>query len=93
MSQRILVKGTQIAVPNSVGAATSFSNATCVRLINNANSGGRTVTVATDQSGSTTIGTFSLLAGQTEYLEKKSTDVVFVGGGTDIQGTKVGFTN
>jgi len=90
---RLQIKGTQIAVPTGVGAATSFSNATCVRLINNANSGGRTVTVATDQSGSTTIGTFSLLAGQTEYLEKNPWEVVYVGGGTDIQGASVGFTN
>ena len=92
MSQRLLIKGTQIVVPNSVGAATNFSNATCVRLVNNGSSG-RTVTVAEDTSGSTTIGTFSLLAGQTEYLEKNTTDVVFVGGGTDVQGAKVGFTN
>ena len=31
---RILAKGTQITVPNSVGAATSFSEATVVRLAN-----------------------------------------------------------
>ena len=92
MSQRIQVKGTQIVVPNSVGAATSFSNATCVRLVNNGSSG-RTVTVAEDNGGSSTIGTFSLLAGQREFLEKNPTDVVFVGGGTDVQGASVGFTN
>ena len=92
MSQRIQIKGTQIQVPNTVGAATSFSNATCVRLVNNGNSG-RTITVATDQSGSTTIGTFSLLAGQTEYLQKYPSNVVFVGGGTDVQGASVGLTN
>ena len=51
---RLLVKGTQITVPNSVGAATSFSNATCVRLVNNSSSTGRVVTVAEDNSGSTT---------------------------------------
>ena len=90
---RILVKGTQITVPNSVGAATSFSNATCVRLVNNSSSTGRVVTVAEDNSGSTTIGTFSLLGGQTEILEQNPTDVVFVGGGTDVFGAKVGFTN
>ena len=62
---RILVKGTQITVPNSVGAATSFSNATCVRLVNNSGSTGRVITVAENNGGSATIGTFSLLAGQT----------------------------
>ena len=90
---RILVKGTQITVPNSVGAATSFSNATCVRLVNNSSSTGRVVTVAEDTSGSTTIGTFSLLGGQTEILEKNPTDVVFVDSGTNVKGAKVGFTN
>jgi len=92
MSQRLQVKGTQVAVPNSVGAASSFSEATCVRLVNNGSSG-RTVTVAEDNSGSTTIGTFSLLAGQTEYLQKYPSNVVFVGGGTDVQGASVGLTN
>jgi len=92
MSQRIQVKGTQVAVPNSVGAASSFSEATCVRLVNNGSSG-RTVTVAEDNSGSTTIGTFSLLAGQTEYLQKYPSNVVFVGGGSDVQGASVGLTN
>ena len=89
----INVKGTQITVPNTVGAATSFSEATVVRLVNNSGSTGRTVTVASDNSGSTTIGTFSLLAGQTEIIEKKPTDVVYVGGGTDVKGTPIGFTN
>jgi len=37
---RLLIKGTQITVPNSVGAATSFSEATCVRLVNNSSSTG-----------------------------------------------------
>ena len=88
----INVKGQHIVVPNTVGAATSFGNATCVRLVNNGSSG-RTVTVAEDRSGSTTIGTFSLLSGQTEFLEKNPWEVVFVGGGTDVQGASVGLTN
>ena len=90
---RLLIKGTQITVPNSVGAATSFSNATCVRLVNSSSSTGRVVTVAENNGGSATIGTFSLLAGQTEILEKNPTDVVYVGGGTDVVGAAVGFTN
>jgi len=90
---RILIKGTQITVPNTVGAATSFSNATLVRLVNSSGSTGRVVTVAENNGGSATIGTFSLLAGQTEVLEKNPTDVVFVGGGTDVVGAAVGFTN
>ena len=90
---RLLIKGTQITVPDNIGAATSFSNATCVRLVNNSSSNGRVVTVAESNSGITTIGTFSLLAGQTEIIEKNPTDVVHVGGGTDVFGAAVGFTN
>ena len=89
---RILVKGTQITVPNTVGAATSFSEATVVRLAN-PSANDRVVTVAENNGGSATIGTFSLLAGQTEILEKNPTDVVYVGGGTDVVGAAVGFTN
>ena len=90
---RILIKGTQITVPNSVGAATSFSEATCVRLVNNSGSTSRVVTVAENNSGISTIGTFTLLSGQSEILEKNPTDVVYVGAGTDVFGAKVGFTN
>ena len=61
--------------------------------MNNSSSTGRVVTIAEDNSGSTTIGTFSLLGGQSEVIEKNPTDVVFVGGGTDVFGAKVGFTN
>ena len=42
---RILVKGEQITVPNSVGAASSFSEATVVRLAN-PSANDRVVTVA-----------------------------------------------
>ena len=90
---RLLIKGTQITIPNSVGAASSLSNATCVRLVNNDGSDGRTVTIAEDNTGNTTIGSFSLLAQQTEIVEKNPTDVVYVGGGTDVVGAAVGFTN
>ena len=89
---RILVKGTQITVPNTVGAASSFSEATVVRLAN-PSSNDRVVTVAENNGGSTTIGTFTILADTTELLEKNPTDVVFVNAGSDVLGAKVGFTN
>ena len=79
-------------MPNTVGAATSFDNATCVRLVNISNDG-RTVTIASDNSGNTTIGSFALLAQQTEIIEKNPTDVVYVGGGDDVKGTPIGYTN
>ena len=88
----INVKGQHIVVPNTVGAATSFDNATCVRLVNIGNDG-RTVTIASDNSGNTTIGSFALLSQQTEIIEKNPTDVVYVGGGDDVKGTPIGYTN
>ena len=81
---RILVKGTQITVPNTVGAATSFSEATVVRLAN-PSANDRVVTVAENNGGSATIGTFTILADTTELLEKNPSDVVFVNAGTDVQ--------
>ena len=42
---RVLIKGTQITVPNSVGAGTSFSEATLVRLVNTATGTDHVVTV------------------------------------------------
>ena len=85
---RILVKGTQITVPNTVGAASSFS----VRLANPSDND-RLVSVHENRSGISTIGSFTILANTTELLEKNHTDVVFVNAGTDVLGAKVGFTN
>ena len=58
---RILVKGTQVTVPNTVGAATSFSEATVVRLANPSTTD-YLVTVAENNGGSATVGTFTLLS-------------------------------
>tara|TARA_B100001029_G_scaffold37802_1_gene29040 strand:- start:478 stop:753 length:276 start_codon:yes stop_codon:yes gene_type:complete len=89
---RILVKGTQVTVPNTVGAATSFSEATVVRLANPSTTD-YLVTVAENNGGSATVGTFTLLANTSELVEKNPTHVVFVNTGSDVLGAKVGFTN
>ena len=89
---RVLIKGTQIAVPNTVGAGTSFSEATLIRLVN-PSSNNRVITVAEDNGGSSTIGTFTILANTSEMLEKNPTNIVFVNAGTDVLGAKVGYTN
>ena len=52
-----------------------------------------TITVAEDNSGSTTIGSFTMVPNTSELVEKNPTNVIFVGGGDDVLGTKVGFTN
>ena len=59
---RILVKGTEIDVPNTVGAGSSFSQATVVRLINPSTSTDYVITVQ-ETAGGTTVGTFTLLRG------------------------------
>ena len=87
---RILLKGTEIQVPNTVGAGSSFNEATVVRLANPSTTD-YVITVSETQSGPT-IGTFTMLANTTEMLEKNPTNTVSVNSGTDVLGTKVGFT-
>jgi len=87
---RILLKGTEVTVPDSVGAGTSFSEATVVRLAN-PSSTDYIITVSETNSGPT-VGTFTLLANSTEMLEKYPTHTVHVSSGTDVLGAKVGFT-
>ena len=89
---RILVKASEITVPNAVATASSFTEATVGRLANPSTTD-YVVTVAATNSGSTTIGTFTLLGDTTELLEKNPTDVVFVNADTAVLGAKVGFTN
>ena len=89
---RILIKGTQITVPNSVGAGTSFSEATLVRLVNTATGTDRVVTVQ-ETAGGTTVGTFTILRGSVEVLEKQTTHTVSVNAGTAVLGAKIGYTN
>ena len=88
---RILLKGSEETVP-LVAVASSFSEATVVRLVNTT-SDARLVTVAENNGGSATIGTFTILGSTSELLEKNPTDVVFVDSGTNVKGAKVGFTN
>ena len=87
---RILLKGTEIQVPNTVGAGSSFSEATVVRLAN-PSSTDYVITVSETNAGPT-IGTFTMLANTTEMLEKQPAHTVHVSSGTDVLGTKVGFT-
>ena len=89
---RILIKGTQTAVPNTVGTGTSFSEATLVRLVNTATGTDHVVTVQ-ETAGGTTVGTFTILRGSVEVLEKQTTHTVSVNAGTAVLGAKIGYTN
>ena len=87
---RILLKGDEEVVP-LVAAASSFSEATVVRLANPSTTD--YVITVTETRGGTGVGSFTLLADSTEILEKQPTHVVFVNTDTNVKGAKVGFTN
>jgi len=86
---RTLCKGAEAACPTTTGTATSFSEATVVRLVNG-HSSAHLVTVVETQSG-TVVGSFTMPAGTVEYLEKNPTQCVFAAN-AGVLGAKVGFT-
>ena len=86
---RTLCKGAEAACPTTTGTATSFSEATVIRLVNT-HSGNHLVTVVETQSGSV-VGSFTLPTGAVEYLEKNPTQCVFAAN-AGVLGAKVGFT-
>ncbi len=86
---RTLLKGAEIACPTTTGAATSFTQATVVRLVNTA-AATAIVSLVETQSG-TAIGTMTMLASSVEFLEKQPTQCVFASAST-VKGAKVGFT-
>jgi hypothetical protein len=86
---RTLLLADEISVPGATGTATSFTQATVVRLVNN-NTTAAVVTVVESQGG-TGIGSFTMPGNSVEYLEKVASHCVFAVGGS-VLGTKVGFT-
>tara|TARA_X000000368_G_scaffold396041_1_gene364011 strand:- start:49 stop:318 length:270 start_codon:yes stop_codon:yes gene_type:complete len=87
---RTLILGAEAACPTTTGAATSFSEASAVRLVNT-DSSAHLVTVVETQSG-TVKGSFTLPSSAVEVLEKKHTHCVFAAN-AGVKGAKVGFTN
>ena len=85
---RTLCKGAERLRPTTTGTATSFSEATVVRLVNT-HSDAHLVTVVEEQSGDT-VGSFTMPSGTVEYLEKNPTQCVFAANG--VKGAQVGFT-
>jgi hypothetical protein len=91
MSYRVKVLGSEAALPTTTGTATSFSDATVVRLVNTSDSADYLITVLETQSGPG-IGSFTLLRQSTEYLQKQSSHCILAAN-TAVKGAKVGFTN
>ncbi len=88
---RIIAAGAEITIPNQVGSASSVGSATVVRLVNKGSTN-RVVTVVESDSNDV-VGSFTVLGNTSELLEKKFSQRVYVPAGTDVVGTKVGFSN
>ena len=84
------VLGAESALPTTTGAATSFTQAPVVRLVNTDTSA-HVVSVVETQSG-TGIGSFTMPAGTVEYLRKEYTQWILASKAA-VKGAKVGFTN
>jgi hypothetical protein len=87
--QRTKIIETEVGTGATAGAATSISNATCVRLHNDT-SGIITVGVSTIVGAATT-NYFTMPANSVEFLEKLPTEVIWTS--SSIKAAKVGFTN
>jgi hypothetical protein len=87
--QRTKIIESEVSTGVSAGAATSITNATCVRLHNNT-AGIVTVGVSTIVGAATT-NYFSMPSNSVEFLEKLPTDVIWTS--SAIKASKVGLTN
>ena len=65
----------------------------CVRLVKILQLEQITVVTVQETAGGTTVGTFTILRGSVEILEKQTTGTVLLNAGTDVLGAKVGYTN
>ena len=88
MTTKILAD--ELNLPISSGAATSFTEATVVRLVNT-DTVAHIVTVVETQGG-TGIGSITMPAGTVEQLVKTASYCVYADS-NKVRGTKVGFTN
>jgi hypothetical protein len=85
---RIRLLGSEVALSTSSG--NTFGNATVVRLVNP--TAGAVVITLRESDDTTAVGTFTIAAGQTEFLEKDS-DQRIRSASTSVLGVKVGYTH
>ena len=94
MASKILLKGeeTNMGVTSSANAST-FNNATALRVINTHASTTFLVThVAAVGAGTTVIGSFRMPPGTVEYVEKKPTEALWAANSA-VKASPIGFTN
>jgi hypothetical protein len=88
--QRTKIIANEVAMPTTAGAASSISEATCVRLFNGSGASA-TVSIST-VVGAALTSTFTMPDQSVEFLQKASTDVIFASSAS-VKATKVGLTN
>lgn len=85
---RLKVKGNEANLVAGIGNSTTVGSSTLVRVVN---ASGGSVVVVLRNSSLTGIGSITMLNNTSEIVEKASTDLIHVLGGT-VQVAKVGFT-
>ena len=85
------VKGAEANCGTDAAGASTFGSATVVRLVNSGTTN-RLVTIIDEVGGSTTIGSFTLVGGSVEHVEKQSAHAIFAANAS-VKGCKVGYTN
>ena len=88
---RLLIKGAEAAMATTSGSASTFGNATVVRVVNTATNADHLVTVA-ESAGGTVVGTFTLMRSESALIEKQNSHVIFAANAA-VKGSKVGYTN
>ena len=87
---RLLLKGEEEALGTNTAGAKIFSNARVVRLVNTTNAG-HLVTLV-EAVGGSTLGSFTLPAGDVVELEKEPLNGIFAAN-AGVKGAAIGFTN
>ena len=86
---RTLLLGAESALPTTTGTATSFSEASAVRLVNNSSTAYGVIVVETQ--GGVVIGSMTMPGNSVETLEKQYTHCIYAQNAA-VLGAKVGFT-
>ena len=83
---RIRVLGAEVALPSTTGTATSFSEASVVRIVN---TGTQIATLSIKDSAVS----ITMPANEIIFLEKLNTQLIYGSTGNKLKGVKVGFTD
>jgi len=83
---------TEVDLPTSAGAASSITDATCVRLYNGSGNAATVSVANSTTAGLANTSTFTIPNAGVEFLQKSATDYIWASSAS-VKGAKVGFTN